>query len=654
MTKARCFPGLFASSREGVQLTQQGGHILRAIDIPAVTAGHSAPITSVALRGDGRLLATGSYDGTAMVWEMREQGGPRPLVTLPHRRLVNAVAWNPARPGTLATASADKTAVVWELAEGHTQARIVSVLARHTDDINSVAWLPDGRRLACVSEDGGATMWDALDGRFLDSLASHAGHAMMVACSRDGLVATVGEDGMVTVIDPGSGVTRARDYPASVEGCAWSHSGRLLAVARDDGLVDVLDRELAAVRSIPVSSSAARSVAWSDDDEQLVIGAYDGSVHFADTSGRHLGRIDDDRMWPRSVTAARGLVAVGSFRSAPFVLDQGGHAIRSEPAVATHGPNAITVRDGRQLVIGCDSGLVACADVAALSEPRPVIRVRTVTRGPILSLATGPGQVAVGTYSGQIGAIGDEVRLGKPVGAPVPSILHMPDVIIGGSYGGELIVVDPRRLEVVHREQAHDGSVKALAALDGEVFVSCATDRSVAIGTLTERRVLWEHGNLVNSVAVLGGPGQAVVASASRDHTVKVGWIAAEPGGAWRVSHLETLIGPDESVKCVGLLGDPRAPVVLAGSYDFGLYAWNVEPDRTRTLLRKGRLVSRSSQGLSCIGPVDARTVAVAGWDGQVSLLTQDGHEGGEGGVREVARFSVPDAVAEAEGRTAR
>ena len=51
-------------------------------------------------------------------------------------------------------------------------------------------------------------------GQFLDSLVSHAGHAMMAACSRDGLVATVGEDGMVTVIDPdrdaGAGVTRTR------------------------------------------------------------------------------------------------------------------------------------------------------------------------------------------------------------------------------------------------------------------------------------------------------------------------------------------------------------------------------------------------------------------------------------------------------------
>jgi toxoflavin biosynthesis protein ToxC len=618
---------------------------LRAIDIPAIPAGHAAPITSVALRADGRLLATGSYDGTAMVWEMREQGGPRPLVTLPHRRLVNAVAWNPARPELLATASADKTAVIWGLAGGQLQPHIVTVLARHTDDINSVAWLPDGRRLVCVSEDGGATMWDALSGQFLDSLVSHAGHAMMAACSRDGLVATVGEDGMVTVIDPDADVTRTRSYPASVEGCAWSNSGLLLAIARDDGLVDVLDRNLEPVRSIPVSSSAARSVAWSDDDDQLVIGAYDGSVHFAGTNGQHLGKIDDDRMWPRSVAAARGLVAVGSFWSTPFVLDQGSHAVRSEPAVATHGPNAITVRDGRHLVIGCDSGLVVCADVTALTTPRPAVQVRTVSQGPILSLSTGPGQIAVGTYSGQIGTIGDDVRLGKPVGAPLPSVLHMPDAIIGGSYGGELIAVDPRSLEILHRERAHDGSVKALAALDDEVFASCATDRSVAIGTLTDRHVLWEHGNLVNSVAVLGGPGQAVVASASRDHTVKVGWVTAEPGGTWRVRHLETLIGPDESVKCVGLLGDPQAPVVLAGSYDFGLYAWNVEPDQSSTLLREGRLISRSGQGLSCMSLVGPQTVAVAGWDGQVSLLTWDGQDGE---VREVAHFSVPDAIADA------
>jgi len=628
---------------------------VRAIEFPAATAGHSAPITHVALRADGLMLATSSYDGTVIVWDVANPELPRLLTRLPHRRLVNAAAWNPVYPKLLATASADKTAAVWEV-DGRT-ARLVSVLARHTDDLNSVAWLPDGRRLVCVSEDGDATIWEALSGRFLGLLISHATHCMMVACSRGGLVATVGEDGMVAVIDPRTGSRRTSGYAASVEGCAWSHSAELLAVARDDGFVDLLDRDLSLVRSIAVSSSSARAVAWSDDDEELIVGAYDGAVHFVSAGGRHLGRFDDERIWPRSVAAACGILVVGSFWSTPCILGQRSRAVLSAPAAATHGPNAIAVRNGRELVIGCDSGEVVFVGAGTLTSgpSRPGVarlhRVTTATRGPVLSLAVHDGSIAVGTYSGRIGRIvpgEDGVRLSDGVGAPLPSILCGPDVIIAGTYGGELVCVDRRNLGTLHRVRSHTGSVKSLASLDAEIFVSGATDRSVAIGTIAERQVLWEHGNLVNSVAVLAGPRGAVVASASRDHTVKVGWITQEPAGRWRVGRLETLIGPDESVKCVGLLGSQAAPAVLAGSYDFGLYAWRLPSGPGRAGLRGGTVVSTYGQGLSCIARINPDIAAVAGWDGRVAIISAPA-DPVSGPVREVASFSVADLIAGGE-----
>jgi WD40 repeat protein len=594
------------------------------------------------------MLASSSYDGTVLTWDISNLAEPRPVTRLTHRRLVNAAAWNPVHAGLLATASADKTAAVWET--GRPEARLLAVLARHTDDVNSLAWLPDGRRLVCVSEDGSATIWDALNGRFLSRLISHAAHCMMAACGNDGLVATVGEDGMVAVIDPYAGTTSTRHYPVSVEGCAWSRSSGLLAVGRDDGIVDVLDRELTVLRSIRVSSSAARSVAWSDDSGRLVVGSYDGMVHVLSGEGEHLGQLSDDRMWPRSVAVAGGVIAVGSFWSAPFLLDLDSCEIRFRPAVPTHGPNALTARGSHELYIGTDSGRVLRVDPRPPGRlrGRPATRTRVVTEGPVLSLSACGGQVAVGTYSGRIASLvmGGATRLGDSVGTPLPSVLCQRHVIIGGTYGGDLVVVDARSLATVRRERAHDGSVKALAGLDADIFVSAATDRLVAIGSLTGRQTLWEHGNLVNSVAVLGGPNRAVIASASRDHTVKVGWVTRQPGARWRVCRLETLIGPDESVKCVSLLGTADAPTVLAGSYDFGLYAWALGPLPEPGGLRGGTLVASYGQGLSCMCRIDRRTAAVAGWDGRVGVyeLVPSPRRT----VREVASFWVRDLIASA------
>jgi WD40 repeat protein len=595
----------------------------------------------VAFRPDSRRLATASYDGAVIIWDTGDPARLRPLGTLKHRRLVNAAAWRPGSGSLIATASADKTVVVWDADE----AGIVSVLARHTDDVNSVAWLPDGRRLACVSEDGRASLWDAMTGTLLGSPVSHAAHCMMVAASRHGLLATVGEDGMVAVLDPGSrsgsSARRTRSYASSVEGCAWSNSGELLAVTRDDGRVDLLDRELSTVWSVAVSASAARCVAWSADDRSLVVGAYDGAVHFLRADGIRLGSFRDDRLWPRSIAIGRGMVAVGSFGSTPYLLDERLRTPRAEPAAPTHGPNAMTTCDG-DLIVGCDSGTVIRLDAGSLPDAPGPHRATRVTPGPILALDSAGGEVAVGTYSGRLGRMGcrGTAAFGETVQAPIPSVVCLPEGIVGGTYHGDLVLADRRSLLTRRLGRAHEGSIKGLARIGRNSFVSAATDRTVAIGTLTERTTLWEHGNLVNSVAVLG---DTVVASASRDHTVRIGRLAPDrlaPDRA-KVACQQTLLGPDESVKCVGILGTPEEPFVLAGSYDFGLYAWRVSWDRPSADLRDGTVIAEFGQGLSCMCRIDSRTMAVAGWDGRIAIVSL-----AAGGPPEVRSFSVHDLLA--------
>ncbi|MFE3823984.1 WD40 repeat domain-containing protein [Streptomyces sp. NPDC059092] len=628
---------------------------MRTIDLKPDPLGHAAPITHVAFRPDGKRLASCSYDGTVLVWDTSEPARPVPLTRLRHRRLVNAAAWSPTAPTLLATASADKTVAVWRIPE-HGQHRLVTVLARHTDDINSVAWMPDGRRLICVSEDGRATMWDTPTGALLAEIGSHAAHCMMVSVSCEGLVATVGEDGMVAVGDPGRPATaEMRHYASSVEGCAWSHSGKLLAVARDDGVVNLLTPDLECLRTITVSTSAARSVAWADDDCSIVVGAYDGSLHWFDISGEPVRQVHDARLWPRSVASAQGLVAAGSFWNAPHLLDFATGAELSAPHRPGHGANALAVLGDRlhgdRLLVGCDSGNVLALDVE--SDTPSGVRVLPVSAGPVLSLVTGPDATFyAGTYAGHVVRHdGEDMTVSAPLGAPVPSLCLVGDRLVAGTYNGELIALDPVTLVEVERGVPHAGSVKSLSAFDGG-FLSAATDRTVAAGPLHERATLWQHGNLVNAVA---GLGDRVVASASRDHTVKVGLLAPRdtaqgPGratGGRRAATVQTLLGPDESVKCVGLLGDPDAPVVLAGSYDFGLYAWEVDWQDSVGTLGSGRLVSAFRQGLSCMTPWDERRMVVAGWDGRLSLV---GREQPDAPVRELRSWQVKELIEQADG----
>ncbi|MCM1973055.1 WD40 repeat domain-containing protein [Streptomyces sp. G1] len=611
---------------------------MRAIDLRPGPEGHAAPVTDVAFRPDGKRLATCSYDGTVLLWDVTAPARPRPLTRLHHRRLVNTARWNTVRPDVLATASADKTVAVWRIPE-HPDTRrpeLITVLARHTDDVNAVAWMPDGHRLICVSEDGRATLWDTRTGTFEGEVGSHTAHCMMVSVSRDGLVATVGEDGLIAVRDPDR-PDRAAEYrsTASVEGCAWSHDGRTLAITRDDGVAELLTPRLAVRRSVTVAGTAARAVAWAEDDSSFVVGAYDGCLHVFDADGTRRHRFGDPRMWPRSVTVAPGgVAAVGSFWNGPHLVDLTTATSLSEPTAPNHGPNAMAVLGG-ELLVGCDSGTVIAFDPDRDGPERP--RLLPVSDSPVLSLTTCGPDFYAGTYAGYVHRCNDEGELlavSNRLGAPVPSLCRVDDRrLVAGTYNGALIGLEATSLAEVGRGAPHEGSVKSLVPFAGG-FASAATDRTLAVGSLRDRSVLWEHGNLVNAVATLD---DRIVATVSRDHTVKVGLVErGDDGEGWQVVHRQTLLGPDESVKCVSLLGDPDSPVVLAGSYDFGVYRWRTDWAHG-TDLASGRLVDEFRQGVSCMHRIDARRVAVAGWDGQILVVGLDA----AGEVRVLRRFDV-------------
>jgi DNA-binding beta-propeller fold protein YncE len=79
-----------------------------------------------------------------------------------HTHGVTSVAWSPDGK-RVATASWDHTASVWDAATGQE----TLTLKGHTGFVTSVAWSPDGKRVATASSDNTARVWDAATGQEL-------------------------------------------------------------------------------------------------------------------------------------------------------------------------------------------------------------------------------------------------------------------------------------------------------------------------------------------------------------------------------------------------------------------------------------------------------------------------------------------------------
>lgn len=112
--------------------------------------GHSGRITSLQTSSDGQWLASGSFDGTARLWNLTDDKPEASSIALKgHNSCVTTVTFSPDSRW-LATASIDSTARLWKLSSVEFDHKPI-VLRGHQGRINYVAFGGKGRWLVTAS-----------------------------------------------------------------------------------------------------------------------------------------------------------------------------------------------------------------------------------------------------------------------------------------------------------------------------------------------------------------------------------------------------------------------------------------------------------------------------------------------------------------------
>jgi WD40 repeat protein len=206
---------------------------------------------------------------------------------------VTSVAWSP--DGTrLASASYDKTVQVWDARTG---GRPLLTYTGHSKEVMSVAWSPDGTRLASASYDKTVQVWDARTGRTpLLTYIGHSNAVWLVAWSPDGTrLASASSDKTVQVWDARTGSRPLFTYKGhsnAVWFVAWSPDGTQLASAGEDKTVRVWNARTGGrpLFTYKGHSGYVHGVAWSPDGTRLASASWDNTVQVWDarTGGRPL------------------------------------------------------------------------------------------------------------------------------------------------------------------------------------------------------------------------------------------------------------------------------------------------------------------------------------------------------------------------------
>jgi WD40 repeat protein len=220
---------------------------------------HTDWVMSVAISPDGKTLASGSRDATIRLWDITS--GKLIATIEGYDGFAYRLVFSPDGK-TLASAGADErikerkrnprtswggVVKLWDVSTRKERA----AFRGHENTVVSLAWSPDGRRLASGdSFDGTIKLWDVGTGRMIHTLTGHTYRQIdCLAFSPDGKTlassstGTSASPGDIRLWEVATGKERATllGHTGPVESVAFSPNGKTLASGSSDEMIRLWD-----------------------------------------------------------------------------------------------------------------------------------------------------------------------------------------------------------------------------------------------------------------------------------------------------------------------------------------------------------------------------------------------------------------------------